>query len=366
MLNEVGLSAFSAPPGVNFKVARELDVQPELVVPQDELAESRPERLRLTLALGFMAVGSCIPAVTMAAETPVVEMRAIARPGTSSVLDEGVSQSHQKGWRTFGHQMKARVWFDADGNWSDTHTAVSADQFAAMPPEQQKIFAARLGLRVEEIHSGNAERALLHPAVGNAQPGEVIDARVSLGTEPDGTRRFGHAPVAGQLFDEGRWRDTGTLVSADQAAAMAPSQREQLGPNLQLGDASRVLFDVDTSRDDPAMVKLAAERPNVLVTFRGFRMKPAAALAFARLEGKLEQHFPGREVRITATTGGRHQAIAHKQGGAVDFVVGEMTREESRQLEKLCWQSGFKPFNEYVHSSKFKTGNHMHVQLADR
>jgi hypothetical protein len=307
-----------------------------------------------------------VPAITHAQQVNVLELRAVSKVETSEVADEGLDPAHNKGWRTFGHTTRLKVWFDRAGNWSDTHTAVTADQCAAMPTAQQKAFATRVGLKPEQINSGVAENVLLHPAVGTAVPGEIIDERPSLGAEPDGSRRFGHRPVAGQLFREGRWRDTGTLVSADQAAAMTPEQQALLGENLKFGNASRAVIDVDRSQDEARLSELASLKPNVLITYQGHKMKPATALAWARLEAKIAKQWPDREIRITATTGGRHAEPAHKQGGAMDFVVEPMSREESTVLEKLCWQSGFKPFNEYVHTSRFKTGDHMHVQLAER
>lgn len=254
----------------------------------------------------------------------------------------------------------SKVWFDRDGNWADSGTAVTADQYAAMGPAQQRAFAQRVGI---EPTKGVPERVLLYPAVGQALPGESIDTRVSYGREPDGSRTFGHRPVAGQLFSDGRWKDTGTLVSADQAAAMSLSQQAMLGDNLQFGDPERVAFTIDRSRDDPALVQAHEKAPNTLITYQNFRMKPATALGMARLERKLEERFPGREVRLTSTTGGRHTDPNHRLGLAVDFVVLPLTRAESRVVEKMAWQTGFKPYNEYIHTSRFKTGDHMHVRL---
>lgn len=363
MVNEVGLSVISPPPGAREPRTFDAPVEPPLT-PTDEVVESRGSDVRKALALGLMAAGSFVPAIAHAQDTRMLELRAVSKVETSEVADEGLDPAHNKGWRSFGHATRAKAWFDRAGNWADTHTAVTADQFAAMPVSQQKAFAARVGLKPDQIQSGVAERALRFAAVGRGVPGEVIDDNFSLGTEPDGSRHFGHRPVAGQLFREGRWRDTGTLVSADQAAAMAPEQQALLGEGLSFGDPSRVVIDVDRSQDDPRMAELASKKPNALISYQGHKMKPETALAWDRLTAKIGKQFPGREVRITATTEGRHSDPNHKLGGAMDFVVEPLSREESTLLEKLCWQSGFKPFNEYVHSSRFKTGDHMHVQLA--
>jgi hypothetical protein len=52
----------------------------------------------------------------------------------------------------------------------------------------------------------------------------------------------------------------------------------------------------------------------------------------------------------------------HRQGRAIDFVVRGMSRPESHRLEELCRRAGFSTYNEYVLSSRFKTGAHMHIE----
>ncbi|MCE7870785.1 hypothetical protein DYH09_10445 [bacterium CPR1] len=368
MLQPLGLNAYTPPPGSREQKEPAEDVAIPLPAPQDETEDSSLVGLRRTAALGFLAFASLVPALSLAQEKPVeeVDARAVSKTDTAATLDNGLSPAHARGWRSFGHETRGGAWFDRAGNWADTHTAVTADQFAAMPAAQQKAFATRVGVKLEEIRGGDAERVMIHPAVGRAVPGELVDTQRSYGEEPDGTRRFGHRPVAGQLFNQGRWKDTGTLVSSDQAAAMAPEQRALLGEDVRLGNPARAVVELDTSKDDPKMVELLQKKPGLLVRFQGHRMKPATALAYARLEKKLAEHFPGREVRITSTTAGRHTDPAHKNGLAMDFVVENLTREESKLVEELSWQSGFKPFNEYVRTSKYKTGDHMHVVVIER
>ena len=62
---------------------------------------------------------------------------------------------------------------------------------------------------------------------------------------------------------------------------------------------------------------------------------------------------------------GKHSDPNHYAGKAVDFVVDGLTKAESRELEDICWQAGFKPYNEYIHDSRYKTGDHMHVDLIE-
>ena len=37
---------------------------------------------------------------------------------------------------------------------------------------------------------------------------------------------------------------------------------------------------------------------------------------------------------------------------------------DSDSLAALAAQNGFVPFNEYMHESKFQTGQHMHVEMT--
>lgn len=100
------------------------------------------------------------------------------------------------------------------------------------------------------------------------------------------------------------------------------------------------------------------------VNFDGFPMTAETAEAFGKLETLVRQRFPGKSVVITSTVEGKHQDPNHYAGKAVDFVVPGITNEESKTLEQLCRQAGFSPFNEYLNDSLYKTGPHMHVDLA--
>ncbi|MBI2267080.1 MAG: hypothetical protein HYU64_18285 [Armatimonadetes bacterium] len=113
-----------------------------------------------------------------------------------------------------------------------------------------------------------------------------------------------------------------------------------------------------------SFASLAATQPNKLVRHKDHEMTAATAAAFEKLEKLVGQRFPGREVIVTSTTDGTHSDPNHYSGKAVDFVVDGMTKQESVELERLCEQAGFKPYNEYIHGSTYKTGDHMHIDLV--
>jgi len=109
---------------------------------------------------------------------------------------------------------------------------------------------------------------------------------------------------------------------------------------------------------------VAITEPTRMIEYQGFKMQAQTASNFLKLENMIHQVFPGRQITITSTTEGKHLDPDHPAGKAIDFVVSGLTRDESRILEDLCVKSGFKPFNEYIYSSPYKTGDHMHINLA--
>jgi hypothetical protein len=101
----------------------------------------------------------------------------------------------------------------------------------------------------------------------------------------------------------------------------------------------------------------------VMTVYRGFRMTNKAAYHFRILEEMIARNFPGRQVIITCTTGGTHLDARHYEGNAIDFVVEGITAKESLSVESLAQQAGFGTYNEYIYSSPYKTGDHMHVSI---
>lgn len=99
----------------------------------------------------------------------------------------------------------------------------------------------------------------------------------------------------------------------------------------------------------------------IIVSYKGYQMTKRAARCFARLEDLIARQFPGRRIIITSTTGGKHLDPKHYQGKAIDFVVDGLTARESLLVESLARQVEFMPYNEYINSSTYKTGDHMHV-----
>lgn len=123
-------------------------------------------------------------------------------------------------------------------------------------------------------------------------------------------------------------------------------------------------FDPPLGASSPFNYQQMLTFPDSLIQYNGYQMTQATARAFSQLEQLIEQRFPGRGVTITSTNDGKHLDPNHKAGKAVDFVVDGLTKEESILVEELARQAGFTPYNEYIHSSRYKTGDHMHVDLA--
>lgn len=108
---------------------------------------------------------------------------------------------------------------------------------------------------------------------------------------------------------------------------------------------------------------LAISNPEKIITYNSFKMQAQTASKFQELEKLIVNEFPGKKIAITSTMDGRHADPGHPAGKAVDFVVEGITKNDSIKLEKLCTQAGFKPFNEYLYGSIYKTGDHMHISL---
>jgi len=103
--------------------------------------------------------------------------------------------------------------------------------------------------------------------------------------------------------------------------------------------------------------------PNKMVYIDGgFPVQAHTAQKWEALKGLIKKRFPGRSIIVTCTTGGVHQSPAHPSGRAIDFCVTGLTKQESIELEQMAKQCGFYPYNEYINTSKYKTGDHMHVE----
>jgi hypothetical protein len=110
--------------------------------------------------------------------------------------------------------------------------------------------------------------------------------------------------------------------------------------------------------------QIAAMTPERILSIDGTHtLQAQTAAKFKVLEQYISARFPGRKVTVTSTMDGRHSSPAHPAGKAVDFVVEGLTKDESRVVEDLCRQAGFRPYNEYIHGSTYKTGDHMHIEL---
>ncbi len=102
--------------------------------------------------------------------------------------------------------------------------------------------------------------------------------------------------------------------------------------------------------------------PYQMIRYKGFKMLAETARRFQILEKLIHERFPSKKITITCTTEGKHLSRAHPEGRAIDFVVEPLTKEESKVIEELARRAGFKPYNEYIYDSPYKTGPHMHVQ----
>jgi hypothetical protein len=274
-------------------------------------------------------------------------------------------------WRTFNHRAVDNKWFDESGRWTDTQTAVTSDQAAAMSTTQRAALAWAAKVPVSDLRLGDAGLIEVEAAVGTIDNADALDAgRALIEAHPrrPQTLNFGHRAIHGHLFAGRTWADSKTLVSADQVAAMPSFERKVLAhsaevpvESLKVGNAARASIDEATLLKEHRFEELAAQFPNRFVTAHGFRMRADTAARFQKLLHLVGKRFPGRGVRVTSTVGGRHIDPAHHQGRAIDFVVEPLKRKESFILENLAREAGFSPFNEYVHSSPYKTGPHMHI-----
>lgn len=278
-------------------------------------------------------------------------------------------------WRTFGHRAEGNHWFEG-GKWRDTQTAVTADQAASMSPAQQAVLANSASVPVSALQLGDPARVEVEAAVGAIDKADRLDYGRSLkaaNAPASATAQpvnFGHRAVRGRLFDGATWADSKTLVSADQVAVMPSMQRTVLAraagvpvESLRVGDANRATVDEAALLAAHRFDELAAHFPDRFVTSHGFRMRADTAASFQKLLKLVGKSYPGRGIRITSTVGGHHLDPRHRDGRAIDFVVEPLTIKESKHLEELAQQAGFDTLNEYIHSSPYKTGPHMHIAL---
>jgi hypothetical protein len=179
----------------------------------------------------------------------------------------------------------------------------------------------------------------------------------------------------GQLINNTKLRSS---LGALQSEMLFPGGRSSLPFNSMSGSlrGSKTKMMLDTYRNVnrqvgreagsgkmDSLAETARTDPTKIIRFDGFDMQAYTALKYRDLKELIEKEFPGRGVHITSTMGGRHMSPAHPDGRAVDFVVDNLTVEESKVVEQLARDVGFHVFNEYIHDSPYKTGPHMHVEL---
>lgn len=87
------------------------------------------------------------------------------------------------------------------------------------------------------------------------------------------------------------------------------------------------------------------------------------AYRFEKLRELVHKQWPGRTLWVSCTTGGQHSSSAHGQGRAIDCGIYGLTASESYTLEELAQSAGFYTYNEYVYSSQYNTGDHMHIYI---
>jgi hypothetical protein len=179
----------------------------------------------------------------------------------------------------------------------------------------------------------------------------IQDIQVKVGQAP--AKDISQAP-AGTSFD--------SMLQKAIAAQNSPSVNTYQGMayppfmNSPLGGYSPVASWINT---------MAVSEPQRLIQYQGYNMQAQTASRFLRLEEMIRQAFPGRQVTVTSTTDGQHMDPNHPAGKAVDFVVDGLTREESKAVEDMSVRAGFTAYNEYINDSPYKTGDHMHISLAE-
>ena len=87
------------------------------------------------------------------------------------------------------------------------------------------------------------------------------------------------------------------------------------------------------------------------------------AYRFEIFRDLVHKQWPGRTRWVSCTTGGQHSSSAHGQGRAIDCGIYGLTASESYTLEELAQSAGFSTYNEYIYSSQYKTGDHMHIYI---
>jgi hypothetical protein len=165
-----------------------------------------------------------------------------------------------------------------------------------------------------------------------------------------------NAQVPPDFYENIRYRndeEIELLLNPPQPPERTPCGEIRAFSLKDLGDAGR----------DNYFIRKALQAPGDWVTIDGFRCRALTAAHWTVLRGYIAERFPGRGILITSTVDGRHMSDRHPDGRAIDFCVSPLSREESIILEDLCRRAGFEPFNEYIHDSPYKTGDHMHISL---
>jgi hypothetical protein len=179
----------------------------------------------------------------------------------------------------------------------------------------------------------------------------IQDIQVKVGQAP--AKDISQAP-AGTSFDSMLQK----AITAQNAPPMSGYQGAGYPPfmNSPMGGYSPVASWVNT---------MAMSDPQRLIQYQGYNMQAQTASRFLKLEDMIRQVFPGRQITVTSTTDGQHMDPNHPTGKAVDFVVDGLTKDESKIVEDLSIKAGFTAYNEYLNDSPYKTGDHMHVSMAE-
>lgn len=98
---------------------------------------------------------------------------------------------------------------------------------------------------------------------------------------------------------------------------------------------------------------------------RSYSVRREVAARFETLRQLCKQQWPNRVLWVSSTIGGRHSSFAHQDGRAIDMGIDGLSKAESWTLNSYAELAGFVPYNEYVYSSTYKTGDHMHVSWGD-
>lgn len=244
----------------------------------------------------------------------------------------------------------------ASGAFSGVHEGSRGDRVRALQQTLIKWMPEWKGLlQVDGIYGPQTNKALeiFKRVNGFGKDGSSMDE-----TSAAALAGISRGDVLSHVSDEG---STGTQKLRDELSMMEGCHGTELhGPS-------------DYSKAQERIAGIAERSPRSIVNYQNHSLQAATALKFIELEQEIARRFSGMRLLITSTMDGLHQDPGHPAGISVDFVITgsrsqpvEVSPRQSQDVEKVCNESGFSTYNEYIRDSRYKTGPHMHVSYRDR